>query len=272
MLPDESVAAGVRAAATITISSGLLIEFIGVHAPSLAADGMGRPASCGLGGTRTDISGRTRAWPGGGGRGWRAGRGGDTLASGKVVQLRKKPVTVGIPVARPSVRTRACAANADGSYLWFWRQNTHWCTVAGFGPLATGPRVVQKIVFTSTGFFDSAVVAASPAFIRLPHRYYVVRLPASVHMGLTLFAFSHQTVAVRQRMLNNGASRFSCVRFLYMHGVCASEEPAAHSRFPRAAVLMTLSFTVSRSTLFAASFRVSIFQRNTSERPPGASY
>jgi hypothetical protein len=198
---------------------------------------MGRPASCGLGGTRTDISGRTRAWPGGGGRGWRAGRGGDTLASGKVVQLRKKPVTVGIPVARPSVRTRACAANADGSYLWFWRQNTHWCTVAGFGPLATGPRVVQKIVFTSTGFFDSAVVAASPAFIRLPHRYYVVRLPASVHMGLTLFAFSHQTVAVRQRMLNNGASRFSCVRFLYMHGVCASEEPAAHSRFPRAAVL-----------------------------------
>jgi hypothetical protein len=52
---------GVRAPAAITISSGLFIEFIGVHAPSLAADGTGSPASCGLGGrARMSRAGRVR--------------------------------------------------------------------------------------------------------------------------------------------------------------------------------------------------------------------
>jgi len=49
---------------------------------------------------------------------------------------------------------------------------------------------------------------------------------------LWLIAFSHLAAAD-----GNGASRFSRVKFLYMHGVYDSAEPALRSRFSRAAVL-----------------------------------
>jgi hypothetical protein len=64
-----------------------------------------------------------------------------------------------------------------------------------------------------------------PALVRLLRRYYAaVRLPAAVHEGLT----AHRVLPPARRLLpagDNGASRFSRMEFLCMHGVFDSAGP-----------------------------------------------
>jgi len=98
----------------------------------------------------------------------------------------------------------------------------------------------------------------SLAFVRPLHRYYVdhetqtavllirirpavilrlwSRLPAGVHVGLIAHRFL-PPIHSSSAMDDNRVTRFSCVKFPYMHGVFDSAVPTAHSDTLRAAVL-----------------------------------
>src|SRR5208337_2133184 len=95
----------------------------------------------------------------------------------------------------------------------------------------------------------------SQAFVRRPHRYYAtVRLPAAVHLGL----IAHRllpAVRVLRPTDSNGASRFSCVKFLYMPGVCDSAGPAMHLRCRTPPCC--LPYSVTPSAPWIARFRSS---------------
>src|ERR1035438_10066347 len=70
----------------------------------------------------------------------------------------------------------------------------------------------------------------SLAFVRLLRRYYAtMRLPAAVRVGV----IAHRFLPPSLRGSGSGGnrvSRFSCVKFLCMHGVYDSASPVAHSR------------------------------------------
>src|SRR5438270_12791149 len=75
----------------------------------------------------------------------------------------------------------------------------------------------------------------SPALVRLLRRYYAaVRLPIAVHLGL----IAHRFLPPARLLLaagGNGASRFSRVEFLCMHGVYDSAGPLCTGIFSHTA-------------------------------------
>jgi len=86
----------------------------------------------------------------------------------------------------------------------------------------------------------------SLAFVRPLHRYYAaVRLPAAVHLGLIALRLL-PTVRVIPTTDGRGASRFSCVKFLYMLGVFDSAGPNACSRLRTHQCGLPCSLTPSR--------------------------
>src|SRR5258707_10253140 len=97
----------------------------------------------------------------------------------------------------------------------------------------------------------------SPAFVRSLRQYYaVVRLPATVHVGL----IAHRFLPPIRRLPTadgNGVSRFSRVKFLCMLGVYDSAEPAAHSRLR--APLCCLPDCVTPSALWIRYFGAHYF-------------
>ncbi len=140
----------------------------------------------------------------------------------------------------PPAQTRAGATNAHGSYLGCWRQTA---SLAGDSPSFFTACRTRSSPFDSlsrlgvrhesgctmfslvSGLSSTASCGPPKAFVRLLRWYYAaVRLPAAVHLGLIAHRL-HPTVRVLLTTDGHGASRFSRVKFLCMHGVFDSAGP-----------------------------------------------